>query len=66
MPDNTRGLLIKKCESALLHLASLEEIFMYMHGKYDVKYPEYAELIAMSELGVSEIISAMRHLREVM
>lgn len=66
MPDSTRGLLIKKADSALWHLDEVEAIFAYMHSKYYPDYPDYYPIIEMCGLGLNELIAAMRQLREVM
>jgi hypothetical protein len=66
MPDNTRGLLIKKMESALLHLDNAGEILAYMYATYNPGYPDMAEPCLLSMQAIDKIIETLRYLREVM
>ena len=66
MPDNTRGLLIKKVESVLLHLDNAGEGLNYMYSTYNPEYPDYAEPCMLSMLAISKVIETLRTLREMM
>ena len=66
MPDSTRGILIKKTESLLLHLADSEDILNFIYAKYYPDYPDYYPVVAMCGAALGEVIASVRKLRDVM
>ena len=66
MPDNTRGLLIKKCDQTLGHLEQVENNLMYMNEKYYPDYPDYYEPLLMALETTETMIKLLREFREGM
>ena len=66
MPDNTRGLLIKKCEQTLGHLEQVELNLMSMFEKYYPNYPDYYEALTMPLEACETMIKLLREFKEGM
>lgn len=66
MPDSTRGLLIKKLESIILHLENSAEGLGYLYSTYHPNYPEQYEPLQTILVAVCQMVELLREFREVM
>jgi len=66
MPDNKRGLLIKKQEQVINHLGYVFEDLNYMFDTYFPGYPSHYEPVKMAITAVAQLVEMLRQLREIM